>query len=269
MGTRPVGDSIGGDSIGGDSIGGGDSIDGTWAENPALGGVSAPEPAPVVPPSLRPSGAQGALPDLHTGTITYVLDTSVLLSDPLAMVRFAEHDVVLPVVVVTELEAKRHHPDLATSPARRSGSSTTCANSTGTSPSPPADREERRPRPGGAEPHERLLPARRFRLGDNDTRILAVAKNLQLEGKHVVLVSKDLPMRIKASASGIHAEEYRAELARDRGYTGMVTAATDEETMTALYDGDEVEIPRRRASAGPHGTDDHLRPRLRSRSRHP
>ena len=43
---------------------------------------------------------------------TYVLDTSVLLADPSALGRFEEHDVVLPVVVITELEAKRHHPDL-------------------------------------------------------------------------------------------------------------------------------------------------------------
>ncbi|MGV9270540.1 PIN domain-containing protein, partial [Kitasatospora sp. NPDC003701] len=35
---------------------------------------------------------------------TYVVDTSVLLADPLAMTRFEEHEVVLPVVVVTELE---------------------------------------------------------------------------------------------------------------------------------------------------------------------
>ncbi len=43
---------------------------------------------------------------------TFVLDTSVLLSDPRALVRFDEHDVVVPVVVVTELEAKRSHPEL-------------------------------------------------------------------------------------------------------------------------------------------------------------
>src|SRR5690625_6678530 len=43
---------------------------------------------------------------------TYVLDTSVLLADPSAMTRFAEHEVVIPVVVVTELESKRHHPEL-------------------------------------------------------------------------------------------------------------------------------------------------------------
>ena len=43
---------------------------------------------------------------------TYVLDTSVLLSDPQAINRFDEHEVVLPLVVVTELEAKRTHPEL-------------------------------------------------------------------------------------------------------------------------------------------------------------
>ena len=43
---------------------------------------------------------------------TYVLDTSVLLSDPHALMRFDEHEVVVPVVVVTELEAKRTHPEL-------------------------------------------------------------------------------------------------------------------------------------------------------------
>ena len=43
---------------------------------------------------------------------TYVLDTSVLLADPGAMKRFAEHEVVLPVVVITELEGNRRHPEL-------------------------------------------------------------------------------------------------------------------------------------------------------------
>lgn len=43
---------------------------------------------------------------------TYVLDTSVLLSDPRAYFRFAEHNVVIPVVVVTELEGKRHDPEI-------------------------------------------------------------------------------------------------------------------------------------------------------------
>ena len=52
---------------------------------------------------------------------TYVLDTSVLLSDPGALLRFDEHEVIIPLVVVGELEAKRDHAELGwfapTSPA--------------------------------------------------------------------------------------------------------------------------------------------------------
>lgn len=46
------------------------------------------------------------------GIRTYVLDTSVLLSDPWACTRFAEHEVVIPLVVISELEAKRYHHEL-------------------------------------------------------------------------------------------------------------------------------------------------------------
>ena len=49
------------------------------------------------------------LPSLEQGTCTYILDTSVLLSDPRALLRFKEHEVVIPVVVITELE---HHANL-------------------------------------------------------------------------------------------------------------------------------------------------------------
>ena len=57
--------------------------------------------------SPRPSTASKA-----PKSRTYVLDTSVLLADPAAVTRFHEHEVVIPVVVITELEGKRHHPEL-------------------------------------------------------------------------------------------------------------------------------------------------------------
>ena len=197
---------------------------------------------PVVP-SLVPGAAQEVLPDIETGVITYVLDTSVLLADPLSLTRFAEHDIALPIVVVTELEAKRHHPDLGYFARQALRILDDLREQHGNLAVPLPIGQD------GGRVHVELnhqstssLPDG-FRLGDNDTRILAVAKNLQLEGKHVVLVSKDLPMRIKASASGIHAEEYRAELARDRGYTGMIAASVDEQAMADLYDGELVEIP--------------------------
>ena len=52
-------------------------------------------------------------PDTPSSLVhTYVLDTSVLIADPAALLRFAEHEVVLPLVVITELEGKRAHPEL-------------------------------------------------------------------------------------------------------------------------------------------------------------
>ncbi|MET0352348.1 MAG: PIN domain-containing protein, partial [Plantibacter flavus] len=50
--------------------------------------------------------------DQAQAEITYVLDTSVLLSDPKALFRFAEHAVVIPVVVISELEGKRNDPEI-------------------------------------------------------------------------------------------------------------------------------------------------------------
>src|SRR5690606_8841785 len=77
-----------------------------------------------------------------------------------------------------------------------------------------------------------------FRLGDNDTRILAVALNLANEGATVTLVSKDLPLRIKASAVGLDAQEYRAEAvsASDVGWTGMEELVVPAAALDELYD---------------------------------
>ncbi len=174
---------------------------------------------------------------------TFVLDTSVLLSDPRALKRFAEHDVVLPVVVITELEAKRHHPELgyfARSALRtldelrvRHGKLDQAveANEAGGTIRVELNHTDQSVLPSG------------FRLGDNDTRILAVAANLKAEGLAVTVVSKDLPMRVKASALGIEAEEYRAELAVDSGWTGMREIQLTDEQVSSLYDSHHVAAP--------------------------
>jgi len=182
-----------------------------------------------------------ALPE--TGRKTYVLDTSVLLSDPRALLRFAEHEVVLPVVVITELEGKRHHPELGyfARQALRMLDDLRVANGTLSEPVPVGEA-------GGTLRVElnhtdpTALPAG-FRLGDNDTRILAVAANLSAEGQDVTVVSKDLPMRVKASAVGLDAQEYRAELAVDSGWTGMAEIEVDDEQMRRLYDSGRLEHP--------------------------
>lgn len=195
-------------------------------------------------PTTRPSdqsadAAAGAAGDERR---TFVIDTSVLLSDPKAMLRFAEHDVVLPIVVITELEAKRHHAELGyfARSALRMLDGLRVQHGRLDSPVPVGDA-------GGTLRVElnhvdpTVLPAG-FRLGDNDTRILAVAANLAAEGSSVTVVSKDLPMRVKASAVGLQAEEYRAELAVDSGWTGMREIGLSSEQMGALWDEESVEI---------------------------
>jgi PhoH-like ATPase len=173
---------------------------------------------------------------------TFVIDTSVLLSDPKAMLRFAEHDVVLPIVVITELEAKRHHAELGyfARSALRMLDELRVQHARLDSPVPVGDADGTlRVELNHVDPT--VLPDG-FRLGDNDTRILAVAANLAAEGKRVTLVSKDLPMRVKASAVGLQAEEYRAELAVDSGWTGMREIDLSDEQMGSLWENDSVEI---------------------------
>ncbi|WP_397219666.1 PhoH family protein [Nocardioides sp. AE5] len=169
---------------------------------------------------------------------TYVLDTSVLLADPGAINRFEEHEVVLPVVVITELEGKRHHPELGyfARSALRMLDELRVTHGRLDTPIPVGDL-------GGTIRVElnhtdpASLPSG-FRLGDNDTRILAVARNLANEGADVTLVSKDLPLRIKASAVGLDAQEYRAEgvAESEAGWTGMAEMELAGDQVDELYE---------------------------------
>jgi PhoH-like ATPase len=173
---------------------------------------------------------------------TYVLDTSVLLSDPHALLRFDEHEVVIPVVVIIELEAKRAHPEIGyfARSALRLLDDLRVRHGRLDEPLPLNDS-------GGTVRVElnhtdaTVLPAG-FRLGDNDARILAVARNLKAEGHDVVLVSKDLPMRVKASAVGLPAEEYLAELAVESGWTGLAELEVDAADLDLLYEEHVAEI---------------------------
>jgi PhoH-like ATPase len=178
----------------------------------------------------------------HPDRRTYVLDTSVLLADPYAMLRFDEHEVVVPVVVISELEAKRSHPELGyfARSALRILDDLRVEHGRLDEPLPVGDS-------GGIVRVElnhsdaSVLPPG-FSVGDNDSRILAVARNLAAEGHDVTLVSKDLPLRVKASAVGLVAEEYRAELAIESGWTGMAEAEVSSSDLDLLYAQEHVDL---------------------------
>ncbi|MDQ3717391.1 MAG: PhoH family protein [Actinomycetota bacterium] len=174
---------------------------------------------------------------------TYVLDTSVLLSDPGALRRFAEHDVVLPLVVIGELEDKRHHPELGwfARESLRVLDDLRILHGRLDAPVPIG-------RAGGTVHVElnhsdsSVLPAG-FRNDANDSRILAVALNLVAEGLDVVLVTKDMPLRVKAASVGLAADEYRAHNAVDAGWTGMTELDVSTDDVDRLYAEDEIDVP--------------------------
>jgi PhoH-like ATPase len=164
-----------------------------------------------------------------------VIDTSVLLSDPRAIFKFKEQEVVIPIIVINELEKKRHDPEIGY-----------------------YARQALRLLDDLREKHERLdfpiqvgdggtlrvelnhidqsvLPSG-MQLGDNDSRILACAFNLAGEGQNVTVVSKDLPMRVKAASLGMSAEEYRNDNAADSGWTGISEIDLTGDEINDLYD---------------------------------
>jgi PhoH-like ATPase len=171
------------------------------------------------------------------------LDTSVLLADPKSMLRFEEHDVVVPVVALLELEAKRNHPDLGWNARKALG-----------------EFEELRRIHGGLDELIRIgngtlrietnhvaaeLPDA-FARGDHDHRVLAVCAALADEGEDVALVSKDLPLRLKAGVIGIEADEYRNELASSPIWPGFTQLDVEARVIDELFSDGVVDLAEAR-----------------------
>ena len=173
---------------------------------------------------------------------TFVLDTSVLLADPGALHRFAEHEVIIPIAVIGELETKRDHPELGyfARAALRALDDLRITHGR-------LDQALTVTPEGGTLSVElnhtdlSTLPHGFLRDGTNDSRILAIAKNLMSDGKNVVLVTKDLPLRVKASSVGVEAQEYLAELVANSGWTGIEELTVGSSVIDDLYSSDRAD----------------------------
>lgn len=178
----------------------------------------------------------------------YVLDTCVLLADPAALHRFDEHAVVLPLVVVEELDKHKTRMDEVGRNARqavrlieelrlrsRDGLRDAVALSGGGSFRIEGDLAD-----GPLPPY--LDPA------VPDHRILSVAR--ALEG---TLVTKDQALRIKASQLGVAAEDYRADTVEvDEHYSGVTEIGVDEGTLSTLHRAGKVTLERAVLDAAPY-----------------
>lgn len=196
--------------------------------------------------SSSPSTISAPLSDATTQASsslrTYVIDTSVLLSDPWALLKFAEHRIILPVVVVNELEGKRHHPELGWFARQALGLLEDFRHHNGRLDQPCTVNAD-----GGTVQVElnhvdpSVLPSG-LRAEENDHRILACALNLRAEGHTVTLVTKDVPLRVKAGAVGLEADEYHAQDVVLTGYNGMARAEVPSPMIDRLYDTGEADL---------------------------
>jgi PhoH-like ATPase len=174
----------------------------------------------------------------------YVLDTNVLIHDPRALSQFDEHDVVLPIAVLEEMDKVKRGFDEAARNVREVSRqlddlSERCTHL-----------EEGCPLPGGGKlffelNHRALeiLPEPLAR-GSGDNRIIAVTMSLQREHgeREVVLVSKDINLRIKARALGLKSEDYRSDrvVVEDMDILPLGYMELDEETWTAMAEDMDV-----------------------------
>ena len=177
----------------------------------------------------------------------YVLDTNVLLQDPNSIFSFEENEVVIPAVVLEEVDSKKRYMDEIGRNARQVSKLIDQLRETG-------KLHEKIPLPNGGSLRIELNHRSFHQLQEifvektNDNRILAVAKNLSLEeqtkedGRTVILVSKDTLVRVKADAIGLIAEDFLSDrvVEIDHIYSGFLDLYISGENLNRFYEKNEL-----------------------------
>ncbi len=177
--------------------------------------------------------------------VTYVIDTCVLLADPHALLRFDEHPVVLPLVVIEELDRKKTRFDDVGANAR---SALRLLEELGASRS--GGLREPAPLPGGGNLRIELNRINSPRMpavldpATSDHRILASCLNLYDEGAPPVLVTKDTALRIKGAQLGLEVEDYRGDTVQvDQRHAGVIEVTVDSEVIDRLFEAGKATLP--------------------------
>nr|MDH3099689.1 PhoH family protein [Bacillus velezensis]WGE01337.1 PhoH family protein [Bacillus velezensis] len=179
----------------------------------------------------------------------YVLDTNVLLQDPNAIFSFEENEVVIPAVVLEEVDSKKRYMDEVGRNARHVSKLIDGLREKGRS-------HEKVPLESGGTLRIELNHRSFHQLQEifiektNDNRILAVAKNLSLEeetkenGRLVILVSKDVLVRVKADAIGLLAEDFLNDrvVDHDEIYSGYKDIFMNKERFASFYKNKQISV---------------------------
>ncbi|MDQ0215193.1 PhoH-like ATPase [Oikeobacillus pervagus] len=179
----------------------------------------------------------------------YVLDTNVLLQDPFAIFSFEENEVVIPAVVLEEVDSKKRYMDEIGRNARQVSKIIDKLRQTG-------KLHEKIPLENGGSLRIELNHRSFHQLQEifiektNDNRILAVAKNLSLEegekenGRPVILVSKDTLVRVKADALGLQAEDFLNDRVIELNdiYSGFLEVYVSKDLLNYFYVKGELQL---------------------------
>ncbi|WP_432418802.1 PhoH family protein [Cytobacillus spongiae] len=179
----------------------------------------------------------------------YVLDTNVLLQDPYSIFSFEENEVVIPAVVLEEVDSKKRYMDEIGRNARQISRLIDNLRETG-------KLHEKIPLENGGSLRIELNHRSFQQLQEifvektNDNRILAVAKNLSLEeetkenGRPVILVSKDTLVRVKADAIGLRSEDFLSDrvVEVDHLYTGNMEVYIHLDVLNRFYQQGELSL---------------------------
>jgi PhoH-like ATPase len=208
--------------------------------------VAAPQaPQLAATATQTPAATDTAKPRKPRGTgpaKLFVLDTNVLMHDPMSLFRFEEHDIYLPMITLEELDDhKKGMSEVARNARQVSRDLDALAAALARSGSVEMSAGLPLARTGHREAGGKLffqtdlvdvtLPAG-LPQGKADNQILGVVQALreQQSGREVVLVSKDINMRIKARALGLQAEDYFNDKTLEDGdllYTGVLQLPAD------------------------------------------
>jgi len=202
--------------------------------------VASDAPAPYLQTrSGKPAPASQAQRKRSSGPAKlFVLDTNVLLHDPICLFRFEEHDIFLPMVVLEELDG---HKKGMTEVARNARQTSRTLDALAANPDADINRGLPLHTTGHSdargnllfqtEPLDYTLPAS-LPQGKADNQILGVVEALRrkLPQREVVLVSKDINMRVKARALGLNTDDYKNDKTLEDGdllYSGALALPSD------------------------------------------
>ncbi|HEU5295402.1 MAG TPA: PhoH family protein [Burkholderiaceae bacterium] len=190
-------------------------------------------PAPATIPAAKPKATRPSGPKR-----LFVLDTNVLMHDPLCLFRFEEHDIFLPMITLEELDShKRGMSEVARNARQASRELDALVSGSDLNPKDgiALAKTGKREALGRLFFQETLLEVKLpdgLPQGKSDNQILGVVKSLRERhpGRDIVLVSKDINMRVKARALGLPAEDYQNDKTLDDGdllYTGLLPLPAD------------------------------------------